>query len=265
MREAATHVRGERQRPFTGRTQQQMLAQVRASLLRSSEAVSAEIASVQREAHTDSYRGLVSFMEKMEGRRLPIESSQSVDQVLRARRTEMSASVRSIVARNTRESLARIHEQLRELRSRGATNAEALAHLSDAMESESYRLTRIVRTETSHAYNAAQYDGIASMRRFHPDIMSRWVEHVSDASWEPLDKKVAADSIALHGQVTPPGNLFTMPNDPSVSDALWGKTWEFPPNRPNDRAIIMPWRKAWGVPGWRFSGDRRRWIVSRAA
>ena len=135
--------------------------------------------------------------------------------------------------------------------------------MQDVLASERYRFERIVRTETAHLYNAGQYDGIHALREHFPDLMSRWVEHVNDATWEPLDARVAKDSIALHGQVVLPGTAFTMPNDSSVPSSLWGKQWDFPPNRPNDRAVIAPWRRAWGVPAWKLRGTSRQWLVRR--
>jgi hypothetical protein len=68
---------------------------------------------------------------------------------------------------------------------------------------------------------------------------------------------VADDSLALHGQVAHPGGYFTMPIDPDVEERFWGKRWMFPPNRPNDRAVLSPWRPGWGIPAWEFKGGRR--------
>jgi hypothetical protein len=48
-----------------------------------------------------------------------------------------------------------------------------------------------------------------------------------------------------------------MPSDPRVSAKLWGKTFDFPPNRPNDRASLDPWRPGWGIPAWVWDGTQK--------
>ena len=97
-------------------------------------------------------------------------------------------------------------------------------------------------------------------------MMQRWSEHCDDSTGMPLDNRVGVDSIAMHGQVAAPGEVFVMPSNAPAPDAkgrtevpeqLVGLSWYFPPNRPNDRAIVQPWHPAWGVPGWRWDGSQR--------
>ena len=109
------------------------------------------------------------------------------------------------------------------------------------------------------AYSATQADAMLEAREVLPDLMMRWTEHCDDdANATPLDDRVAEDSIALHGQITPPGGWFTMPDDdPEVPQSLQGKRWQFPPNRPNDRAVLAPWREGWGVPAYQWVGGGR--------
>jgi hypothetical protein len=85
-------------------------------------------------------------------------------------------------------------------------------------------------------------------------LMQRWTELVDDATGRPLDNRVAADSLAMHGQVAPPGGSFLMP---AAGGALAGQSWTHPPNRPNDRAVLTPWMPTWGVPAWQFRNGRR--------
>jgi hypothetical protein len=96
----------------------------------------------------------------------------------------------------------------------------------------------------------------------------RWEEHCLPTG-EPLDDRVAVDSLALHGQLADAAGFFTMPATAPVADkkgqtmvpaALVGLQWEFPPNRPNDRAVLSPWMSGWGVPAWEWVGGRRSWL-----
>lgn len=110
---------------------------------------------------------------------------------------------------------------------------------------------------TAWAFNGAHHAAIQEAAVELPDLQMRWSEHVDDATGQPFDDRVGADSLALHGQVAPPGGFFTMPVDPDVSPTLWGRSWMFPPNRANDRAALAPWRPTWGIPGWRLVGGAK--------
>ena len=48
-----------------------------------------------------------------------------------------------------------------------------------------------------------------------------------------------------------------MPPAVNISAKLWGKQFRFPPNRPNDRATLIPWRPEWGLPGYFYQAGRR--------
>jgi hypothetical protein len=117
---------------------------------------------------------------------------------------------------------------------------------------------------TAWAFNAAHKDGIEDAREVLPDLRSRWVELCDDATGAPLDDRVCVDSIALHGQVDVDGVFFQPATAPhpdaegrtQVPDALIGQTYDFPPNRPNDRSTLAPWRPGWGVPAWEWRGRR---------
>jgi hypothetical protein len=120
-------------------------------------------------------------------------------------------------------------------------------------------------TEMAYAYNATHRDGILECAEEVPEMMQQWLEFC-DESGEPLDDRVGVDSIAMHGQVAPAGGMFYMPRtapfpnakgETEVYHKLVGMSWEFPPNRPNDRSVLSPWMKDWGVPGWRYSKGRR--------
>jgi hypothetical protein len=136
--------------------------------------------------------------------------------------------------------------------------ADLVVAAGELMDGQAWRLDRLVRTEASYGYNLAQ---AAALQAFPRDgdalVWGRWTERVDDASGAPLDKRVALDSLVLHGQVTRPGGVFTMPDDHRTPTGMAGKTWAHPPNRPNDRAVLLPWMRDWGVPGWILQSGRR--------
>ncbi len=142
----------------------------------------------------------------------------------------------------------------------GETPYEATRRVVDTVHNHWWQAERITRTELAWAANAGHYDGIQAAARVNRGLMMRWVEHCSDDG-TPLDNRVAVDSMAMHGQVAPAGGQFTMPdtapNGEAVPDSLVGQSWMFPPNRPNDRAVLAPWRKAWGGTGWRYEDGER--------
>jgi hypothetical protein len=99
----------------------------------------------------------------------------------------------------------------------------------------------------------------------------RWTEFVTDAG-VPLDNRVGADSVLMHGQVARPGAGWTVPDDDepvmiggkarTVSSSLLGKTVFVAPLRPNGRETITSWRPAWGGLAWTYI-DGRKEILSR--
>lgn len=134
---------------------------------------------------------------------------------------------------------------------------DVIAALGEELDHQWWQVERLVRTETSYAFNAAQAAGVAQLAREFPGMMMRWTELIDDATGQPYDARVAQDSFVLHGQVTPPGGVYTMPSDPRAPERMVGQSWSHPPNRPNDRAVLTPWRRGWGVPAWIYQNGSR--------
>lgn len=142
----------------------------------------------------------------------------------------------------------------------GESQLETVDRVTKAIDGEWWQGERIVRTELAHAANSTVADGLKASREVMPDLMMQWRELVTDSGM-PLDDRVGIDSMAMHGQLVVPGGLFRCParapDGQSVPDSLAGEGVEFPPNRPNDRAVLAPWRPGWGVFGWKWVGNRR--------
>lgn len=113
-----------------------------------------------------------------------------------------------------------------------------------------WMLSRIARTEMSNVYNAA---AVASMAE---------QDSPGDRMYKKLvatfDSRTGVDSVMLHGQ--------TVPVDQPFYDAYFGKEYMYPPNRPNDREIVVAWRERYAkffnnydstTAGWSGPNDRR--------
>lgn len=133
---------------------------------------------------------------------------------------------------------------------------ETISDVVDKIDAERWKVERTTRTELCRAYNAAQEDAIDMLERDQPGFFKRWTERVSDATGAPMDKRVGKDSIVLHGQIVRPGQLFTMPEVGDAPRTMIGMKWSAPPNRPNDRAVLLPWRKEWKIPGYVIRGGQ---------
>jgi hypothetical protein len=151
----------------------------------------------------------------------------------------------------------RVTEQLALIPIGEVTVSEMINNVLDMVDSQWWMIERIARTETSRAYNLVQDTGIREMADELPGLCKRWVEYVDDLTGEPYDEKVGDDSIALHGQIAEPDGMFYMPEDDPAPMEMVGMSWEHPPNRPNDRAVIQPWMKEWKIPAWYYEDGER--------
>jgi hypothetical protein len=147
-------------------------------------------------------------------------------------------------------------QKLLQIEMKGVNVREFVGRAADLTEDQWWQMERLVRTETSRSYNQAQSDAITEIARTTPGLWKRWTELVDDWSGSPLDNKVARDSLVLHGQVARVDGHFTMPPDQRAPAVMVGKTWAQPPNRPNDRAVLTPWMREWGIPAWAWQGAK---------
>lgn len=129
---------------------------------------------------------------------------------------------------------------------------ELLGVMDDSLDHEWWRILRIINTDSAFTYNLIRDDALKELSRSVSGLMRRWTEHVDDATGRPMDNRVGGDSLVLHGQLSPPGGVFIMPGwgTDKTSSRMVGRTWNHPPNRPHDRAVLTPWTPGRGVPGW---------------
>ena len=259
---------------FTAYQQRIVTAQLREGQALIAKKLAGDMEPLSRVAQEKALKGLVSDVKHLHKAltgapiTLPIEEAATFAGVISRRSS-------SILRANTKSFnnygvniVAKVEKEMALSLLKGESPHQAIDAIAAAIDGEWWQGERIVRTEMAYAYNATHRDGIMEASSEIPDLYMRWEEHCS-ATGEPLDDRVAVDSIAMHGQVTKAGGVFTMPSDAPFPDkkgntdvpkSLIGKTWMFPPNRPNDRAVVQAWMPDWGVPGWKYVGGKRVWL-----
>ena len=213
-----------------------------------------------RIATAEGASSLARFYTSMTGRASALDDPARV-RVLAARRLPKVIAMRDAAAAQlANNAQAAIRAVLTGLRPGEVKVGEAIGAAVEAADRQWWKVERVARTEGALAFNAAQEDGIALLAQAHPGLMKRWTELVSDLTGAPLDDRVGDDSIALHGQVARPGGLFVMPDTDKAPARMVGMSWSSPPNRPNDRATLLPWHPDWGIPGWVIRGGKRHFL-----
>jgi hypothetical protein len=280
MERKARHLmRGQSKDSFSAHHARQVMAQLKAGIrtlaLNLTGDTTAYAQEAAREARSATIRNIRRLEEHYAGTTpvLPAEEAarfigaagvSGPTSLLRdaSRHGLLPGRVQTSMARYGARMIGRFEEELAQSTIQGETVGEAIDRIQDTGDLLWWEAERIARTETAWAYSAASADAIDEadqlMRVGGEDgVYMRWSEHISDETGLAYDDRVAADSFAMHGQVSAPGQSFVMPPYNGVDSRRWGMTFEFPPNRPNDRAALTPWRAHWGVRGWRWVGGRR--------
>lgn len=259
-------VRGGKKDSFTAHTKRLVLAQ----LVHGQKAVMGNMGEELGAATTDAQRDVLSALSrdinKLEKAYsgstpvLPVEDVALFQGVIEDRAPSLLRRHEESLDKYGQRNVAKVEQELSKSLLQGESQHEAIDRVVETLDNQWWEGERIVRTELAYASNSTQHDGIKSAREVLPDMMMQWRELVSD-SGVPLDDRVGIDSLALHGQVAAPGSMFicprAAPDGEQVPDALAWESIAFPPNRPNDRATLAPWRRDWGIPAWRFVGGRR--------
>lgn len=150
-----------------------------------------------------------------------------------------------------------IVSRLKQVAINDVKGADILAEAGAAMEDMRWKVERVVRTEAARAFNSTQQTAILLLSEEFPTMRKRWTELVDEATGRPMDSRVAKDSMVLHGQIADASRPIIMPQDSRAPTDMVGKSWQFPPNRPNDRAVLVPWMPGWPVSVYRVEGTSR--------
>jgi hypothetical protein len=265
---------GSSNEKFAAHQHRILLAQVHQGQTLIAKKLTGGMADAGKEIQDDSLHGLIDDITSLEKYyagadiELPIEESGIFRGIVSGRRESLLRAYDDSFANYGGRVVTKIEDALSLSLATGDTYGETIERVGDVMDGESWQVERIVRTEGMFSAAVTRLDGMSEAAREFDDLMMQWVEYVGEDG-EPLDDRVAVDSLAINGQLAPPGGVFTMParslvpdhkGNYDVPDALIGQSWASPPNRPNDRATVVPWRPSWGVAGWVWkNGERVPW------
>ena len=260
--------------PFTAHQYRVLLAQVRQGQMQIAGRLGEESERVTIETQTDALRGITRQIKRLElahgatSTTLPIEEVARFAGVIDKHKASLLQQNHTSMRAYGSSLVKKMQDSLAMSLATGSSTHEAIESIAKTADVEWWRAERIVRTEQSWAAHLTIADGIkASREALGVELEMRWTELVSDEG-KPLDNRVGADSVALHGQVAPPGGVFRMPSDARsivitnrygesrVDESMMSKSWAHPPNRPNDRSSVVPWKPGW-APGWRVVGGVR--------
>lgn len=124
--------------------------------------------------------------------------------------------------------------------------SEVVGRISQFFNAEEWKLHRIVRTELHNIYNVGRLNGMRELAGVDKDgnetDSEALIPDLMKTLMHPMDQRTGDDSKALAREhpAIPVNQEFVQ---------VWGKyTFRFmnPPNRPNDRAIMVPYRAEWG-------------------
>lgn len=255
--------KGVNKDPLTPLQVQQLLEQVRLAQRIIAQRLHQQFMPISLEAQQEGIEQIAETVEKQERRAfggeitLPL-GDEAVDQMLIGQRRPQLTNLNEKSYRRFAESVSTaVEAALATALSLEETPADAIDRIRAATEDEWWKSERIIHTEMAVAYNTANTDSIVLLGKQFPGLSKRWCELVDDATGQPLDDRVAQDSMVLHGQITTMSGLFVMPPDNRVSPRVWNLTYFCSPNRPNDRSVTMPWRPGWGVPGYLWKDGQR--------
>jgi hypothetical protein len=205
---------------------------------------------------------LTAMAERASGRMAPSPPPGAIERTARTVTDEREPEHDAAHAR----WLARVLDVLRIQIGLGILNGETGVDLGRRVDASAVirwpGAETVAKTELPSVYNgtARRVVDILGGRLWY-----QWQEHVINGL--PMDDRVGVDSLALHAQVAPPGGWFTQPprapDGQPVQPGLVGDQWQHPPNRPHDRATLVPWRYDWGIPGWIWRDGRRTPVTRR--
>lgn len=276
VKKLASSVRAGKGATFAAHQQRIVIAQLRQGQAIIAKRMVKDFTPLSVEAQEMSLRGLVTDVAKLSKYYTGAEVVLSVD----------AAAVFAGVMDDVSTSLLRVHESsmarygvriVEKVENRmalamlqGESSSDVIDDIAETIDGEWWQGERIVRSEMSRARNRAHAAGVEEDSKEIPELMLQWDEHC-DETGEPLDDRVAVDSIAMHGQVSKVPALFYMPATAPFPDAKGNTTvpkslvdagpWDEAPCRPNGREILVGWMQEWGIPGWVWDGAGRKWLV----
>lgn len=128
----------------------------------------------------------------------------------------------------------RFQNQLTQSLLQKKTWSQTVWDMEQVFNAEEWQLARIVRTELHNIYNVSKMEGMGSVR-------DQYMPNLKKTLYHPLDSRTGDDS-----KLAAKLKLIVDIDEPFIyqyGDDV--RTFMAPPDRPNDRAILIPYRKEW--------------------
>lgn len=205
------------------------------------------LALTGRQAAVLAPRHLVDTVSRMEaefGRMTPVIQARQaavVTGVVPGVMPSLLDRYRSSVRLYGRPTIAAIREGMARSMVRGEDVDESIGRVVEAgglFDGQKWRAERIVRTELSYSYGVTKQGSMQALKTEVPRLQKRLVATIDDRTGE--------DSLDLNGQTVDVDQPFVW----EVRDSRGRKTGKVvrymqPPNRPNDREVVIPWLASW--------------------
>lgn len=129
---------------------------------------------------------------------------------------------------------AQFSQSLMDATSMQLNYSETVSRIGKTFIGEEWRLHRIVRTELHNVYSQGKLAGMS-------DLSQSTMPDLKKTLYHPMDSRTGDDTKRL-ARRNP-----IVPIDEPFIESSTGKRREYmaPPNRPNDRAILIPYRESW--------------------
>lgn len=227
-----------RSNTFTAQQLRGVLAQVEGAISAMTESLKGEMDSAARETATSGINDLISEIRKFDqhfmGAVTPINLNVAI----------LADDTKTFLLNRYQASLDAYGQDLIGQLTQNISNAalmempygQLIQKLGQFFLGEEWKLHRIVRTELHNVYNIGKMNGMEAVQeQYLPDLQKTLIH--------PMDSRTGEDSKQA-------ARLDLVVDIDEPFRYRWkGEIREFmaPPDRPNDRAILVPYRKSWGA------------------
>lgn len=231
-----TRLAGTIKGTFTEAQLKGVLVQVDSAIKSLNKEVNGELLLGVQMSTEQSIEDLIKEVNKFEKKFAGITSPLPVDAIV------TSLDPKNFLINQYQSSINRFNVELRNEIQRVLTQAiiervpfdKVVNRISNEMATEEFKVLRIARTELHQIYNFSKISGMRELREeLLPDLQKTLVH--------PMDARTALDSKEL-AKLNPVVNI-----DKPFKFKFRGQERVFmaPPDRPNDRAILVPFRASW--------------------
>lgn len=236
-RELRDRLTRTRANTFTRQQMQGVLAQVEGAIIAMNSSLKGNLASASQDLALEGVQNLVTELATLDehflGAVTPINLNAQVvaldtsNFLLTKHDSSIDAYGEDLIKQITGNlSMAALMEQ---------PYGNMIRDMSNFFEGEQWKLERIARTELHNVYNLGKMMGMSEL------IDNETIPDLKKALFHPMDARTGDDSKKL-AAINP-----IVPVDEPFEYRWKGKLRVFmaPPDRPNDRAILIPARDAW--------------------